>query len=311
MWIYEQTRKGLASASKMRQGFDRFLRFLHKPAKEQRRCLLLRWLRHVPGIPVLVRVPQIGWWLARNDACGHAMLSNAFENRERRFVDSVLKTGMTVLDIGAHHGLYTLLASRKVGPRGLVVAFEPSTRERKCLLKHLRLNRCKNVEVEAVALGCESGLGELFVVEGLETGCNCLRPPNVSEPTIRVSVPVDTLDDYLARRGINRADFIKIDVEGAELEVFKGATGLLIRQPRPVILAEVEDVRTAVWGHPAKAFVDFLRQYGYRWFRFSETGLQPVGEHCSQFNESLIAVPRERELDLAFHHNTFFSRQPC
>jgi FkbM family methyltransferase len=57
------------------------------------------------------------------------------------------------LDIGAHHGLYTLLASRRVGRRGMVVAFEPSPRERRRLAKHLRVNRCANVEVEACAVG--------------------------------------------------------------------------------------------------------------------------------------------------------------
>jgi FkbM family methyltransferase len=274
--------------------------------------MLLRWLRYAPGIPVPIRVPRVGWWLARNDACGQAMLSGDYETKERRFVDRVLRAGMTVLDIGAHHGLYTLLASRKVGMQGRVLAFEPSPRERKNLLKHLRLNRCRNVVVEAIALGGQSGLGELFVVEGMETGCNCLRPPDVSEPTTKISTSIETLDGFLAQRGIHRADFIKIDVEGAELEVLRGATTLLKRPPRPIILAEVQELRTAAWGYSAREIVDFLRPYDYRWFRLAEAGLQPLRDDCSRLNENLVAVPNEWALpDLAFDFPSCPGAQSC
>jgi FkbM family methyltransferase len=63
-------------------------------------------------------------------------------------VERFLKPNMTVLDIGTHHGFYSLLASYKVGATGQVIAFEPSPRERRRLLWHLRLNRKKNVLVE-------------------------------------------------------------------------------------------------------------------------------------------------------------------
>jgi FkbM family methyltransferase len=285
-----------ASASRKFGRVDRLMRFLQKPPKEQRRCMLLRWLRHVPGIPVPVRVANIGWWLARNDFCGRAMLDDSFERNERRFVERLLRTGMTVLDIGAHHGLYTLLASRKVGPQGRVVAFEPSTRDRNNLLKHLRLNRCKNVRVEAVALGSEAGSGELFVVEGTQTGCNCLRPPNVAEPTTKIAVEIRTLDESLERLGIQQVDFIKIDAEGAELDVFLGAKRLFERQPRPIILAEVHDTRTITWGYRSREIVTFLRERGYRCFYLSEhLPLQPLPHDIGDLNENLVAIPNDRK----------------
>ena len=84
---------------------------------------------------------------------------------------------MIVLDIGAHHGFYTLLASRKVGKKGKVIAFEPSPRKRRKLIWHCRLNRTDNVWIESCALGSFDGEAELFLVKGKETGCNSLRPP--------------------------------------------------------------------------------------------------------------------------------------
>jgi FkbM family methyltransferase len=258
--------------------------------------MLLRWLRYIPAVPLPVYAPGIGWWLARNDVCGQAMLTNAYEFRERRFVESLLRPGMTVLDIGAHHGLYTLLASRRVGPHGRVLAFEPSIRERNHLIRHLRFNGCRNVQVESVALGSVAGWSELFVVEDVETGCNCLRAPKVSQSTTRIPVFLETMDNSLFLRGIDRVDFIKLDAEGGELGVLKGAARLLRRLDRPIILAEVEDLRTGVWGYAAREIVSFLRQYAYAWFRFTGKGLRPIENDCGTFDENLLAIPLGHEL---------------
>jgi ubiquinone/menaquinone biosynthesis C-methylase UbiE len=59
------------------------------------------------------------------DVCGDAVFAGNFEEAERQFMERFLKPNMIVLDIGAHHGFYTLLASHKVGPTGQVIAFEP------------------------------------------------------------------------------------------------------------------------------------------------------------------------------------------
>jgi FkbM family methyltransferase len=147
--------------------------------------------------------------LAGNDVCGDAVYAGTFELAERRFLESFLRAGMAVFDVGAHHGFYSLLASVKVGPTGKVVAFEPSPRERAKLLRHLRLNRCSNVIVEPVALSSCEAIGELYVVHGRDTGCDSLRPPAVKEPTSRVRVPLTTIDSCLTRAGMARLDLLK------------------------------------------------------------------------------------------------------
>ena len=254
-----------------------------------------RWITRVLGIPVRVRLPFGSWWVAENDACGRAILRDRFENAERCFVEKYLQPGMTVLDIGAHHGFYTLLAAQKVGPGGRVIAFEPSPREREKLFRHLRLNGCTNVQVESLALGGREGLAELFVVNGKETGCNSLRPPQVPQPTEVLEVPVGRLDSYLERQRVPGVDFIKMDVEGAELEVLRGAAELLGRRPRPVILCEVQDARTQPWGYAAKEIVEFLRGFGYRWFQpVPEGGLRPLSAEQAEFDGNFVAVPEER-----------------
>ena len=164
---------------------------------------------------------------------------------------------MVVLDIGAHHGFYTLLASKIVGLPGKVFAFEPSPRERGALSRHIALNRCRNVTVEALAVGSTNGSGNLFVVQGFQTGCNSLRPPAPDVPGALSSTEIQVvrLDDWLEKNQIDHIDFIKLDVEGGEIEVLNAAERLFLRRSRPVILVEVQDIRTQQWGYPAKEIV--------------------------------------------------------
>jgi len=201
---------------------------------------------------------------------------------------------MIVLDIGAHHGFYTLLLAHLVGSNGQVFAFEPSPRERKALLRHISLNRCRNVRVQALALGGVEKEAELYVVQGNQTGCNSLRPPIVLSSVSPIAVQVTSLDVWLKEQKLDRVDFIKLDVEGGELEVLKGAANLLERRLRPVILAEVQDIRTLAWGHGAKEVIDYLVQKGYKWFRLSENGsLHELDTKQHTFDGNFVAVPEE------------------
>jgi len=247
-----------------------------------------------PNFPIPVRLPFGAWWLAWNDVVGKSVLKGVFEKSESEFLMRMLKPGMTVLDIGAHHGFYTLLASRSVGDGGHVFAFEPSPRERKKLNWHVRWNHCSNVEVFDVALGASAGEAELFLAAGRETGCNGLRPPAVRGTPKRVNVSLDTVDNFLSRRKIERVDFVKLDVEGAELSVLGGAGTLLSGRPRPVLLAEVCDLRTAAWGYSASEILKYLSDRGYRWFELQDGGwLSPALLGRDKYDQNFIAVPEE------------------
>src|SRR6266403_4276189 len=285
-------------------------RFIRKPWTEKMLCIKFVCLQGQPrpgkmlsfkfvclqvfGV-VPVRLPLGGWWLAYDDICGNKILDGRFENAECCFVAGLLRPGMTVLDIGAHHGLYTLLAARRVGSNGRVVAFEPSPGERRKLALNMRLNRCANVKIEDCALGSSDSEADFFLVDGIETGCNSLRPPNVKEPSRVVRVPVNVLDSCFKLRDIDHVDFIKMDVEGGEWEVLKGAIRLLDRRPRPIILCEVQEIRTEPWGYKAKEVIDFLRCRKFHWFRLSPDGaLEGVDDQQAEFDGNFIAVPEER-----------------
>jgi FkbM family methyltransferase len=270
-------------------------RFLQKPLREKSKSVYLQFTRISDLIPFPIRLPFGAWWIWRNDALSRMLRHEGFESAEISFVQRFLKPGMTVLDIGAHHGFYTLLASGLVGSTGRIFAFEPSPREAKTLVLHVGLNRCKNVTVERDALGSEEAEGGLHVVRGSQTGCNSLRPPAEDAGATRtIPVHVVRLDDWLERQGLSSVDFIKLDVEGGEMGVLLGAERLLRQGHRPVILAEVQDVRTAPWGYAAKEILLHLDARDYRWFSISSDGsVHTLELGTSRFDGNFVACPRE------------------
>lgn len=273
---------------------ERIRRFLAKPLREKYVSVASRLRGRAMAIPLLIRLPFGAWWIARNDDIGQPLREGQFETAEADFVGKYLQPGMTVLDIGAHHGLYTLLASLRVGNGGRVFSFEPSVRERKALLQHVRLNRCKNVSVQDAAVGNENKEASLFVVEGSQTGCNSLRPPVVASGTSSARIKVARLDDWLREQSIDRVDFIKLDVEGGEREALQGAERL-IDCFRPVLFAEVQDIRTRPWGYPAKEIIEQMIQRKYKWFGMAPNGfLSALDVSANEFDGNFVACPEER-----------------
>lgn len=273
----------------------RAARFVRSSLRRKYITLALRTRRIVREMPIPLRLPFGAWWLAEGGALDHELMYNQFEEGELDFVRRMLKPGMTVVDIGAHHGLYTLLAAKCVGGRGRVLAFEPSPRERLRLKKHLRINRCRNVLVDERAVADKGGEAQLHVVAEYRDWGNSLRPPSVPEPVHSVRINTCRLDDALTEKGIASVDFIKLDAEGAELAVLQGAHRLLHGAPRPVILAEVQDVRTRPWGYEAREIMRELARWNYSWFSVGETGeLYPACEDAAEYDGNFVALPEEK-----------------
>lgn len=272
-------------------------RFLARPLREKARVLTSRLakLRVASGVPSLKKIEPGFSYLVWNDAIRQEILNGTFEPAEQNFAIRYLQPGMTVLDIGAYYGLYTLIASSKVGPTGQVIAFEPSPEQRKKLRWNLALNRSKNVRVEDIALSSNEGQAEFFSVLEGGGGFSGLRRPDVTMKMRAIQVHTATLDSYLSERSLTRVDFVKIDVEGGELDVFKGATGLLSRPSRPVVLCELQDTRSEAWGHLAKDTAAFLERLEFRWFKlFSDGNLGYLAQGLHPSERNFVAVPPER-----------------
>lgn len=159
----------------------------------------------------------------RVGASVHGCWLGTYELAEQRYVERVVKSGMIAWDLGANSGVYTLLLSRLVGPAGSVYAFEPLPANCADLLHHVSLNHCDNVTVVIAAAAEHDGLKGFQAAYSRSMGA-------LKDELAGMLVPTLSLDGLLQRHRLAVPDFVKMDVEGAEAEVLKGATKLLAGQ---------------------------------------------------------------------------------
>lgn len=228
--------------------------------------------------------------------CGYNLSRTPYEEGNWKFVSRLLKPGMTFFDVGANQGFYTILASKRVGPQGRVFAFEPATTELRKLRTNLLLNRCHNVVVEPQAVANHQGVTDFYLCVDYQSSFSSLRQPaeDVTSRTRLMRVPITTLDLYVESNNISSLDFIKIDVEGAELDVLKGAV-TVVKEFRPVIMCEIEDRRTRQYGYQAQEILEFLHDCGYKWLSVSRNGTTENCVHKKNYSwENLVAAPKDR-----------------
>ena len=267
----------------------------------------------VPGLraPIRCRLPDGNVFLAHGDAMGWGIFSRtilrgrpSYEEAEQNFVRRALRPGMVAVDVGANQGVYTLAASRLVGPQGKVIAAEPAITEYEKLEKNVRLNGLKNVATEQVAVGATEGTTEFFVcLEG--RGSFSSRRPLASDlgsvRRMRVEVPLTTLDRLAGKYQLQRCDLVKVDVEGGELDVLRGA-GETVRRFHPIVMCELADIRTGPWNYSAREIYRFLQDLQYVWFRCSPQGILSSAEVREKYDpdwEDLVGIPRARWAEIA------------
>ena len=180
--------------------------------------------------------------------------------------------GSVCVDVGAAAGLYTAALSRLAGPSGRVHSVEPLAFAHPVWTRVLGTGGARNVQRHVLALGAEPGRGVMSVPVGryglvtgrsfLADGCRGLGSNAEFAGQVTVSVPVATLDGLGLSLGLDRLDFIKIDVEGAELSVLHGAEQV-IEAFRPTLLVEIEARHTARYEYGPGDLADWLAQRGY------------------------------------------------
>lgn len=184
-----------------------------------------------------------------------AFLYGVYEEDITRLMYHVATPGWTVLDVGANAGYFAVVTADAGGPDSKVVAFEPNPQIRELLERTVTLNSQAAITIVAAACGDTSGSVDLHLSpdprnSGLSTVLDTL------DEAVRITVPLLRLDEYCAERGIE-ADLIKIDVEGAEEMVLRGAEGLLRGDHPP------KHVICEVWPRSREALIDYMGALGY------------------------------------------------
>jgi FkbM family methyltransferase len=198
--------------------------------------------------------PAAGIWLRLNPRTGLDTLRGAGEPEVQDALRRYLRPGMTFYDLGANIGFFSLLAARLVGDEGRVIAFEADPEIAARLREHVDRNRFRSATVVEKAVWSEARTVFFERVDPATSPDRGLgHVVNTASPNT-VKIEAVTLDDFA--RTSPAPDFIKCDVEGAEVEVFRGARRLLAEK-RPGILCEIHSEENR------RALLADLKRFGY------------------------------------------------
>jgi len=204
------------------------------------------------------------------------MLARALGNYEVQKLAAVrqfLKPGQTFIDVGVNKGDFSLVAARILGASGRVLAFEPEPTNCKWIEKSIRLNEYTNVRLFPVALSDKSGTADLYL--GRKSGWHSLLAGQAGRDCGRITVATRTLDEIVDEElHESSVDLVKIDVEGAEMHVLRGAADTLRKNPAVTLLIDIHPDM----GVNPKAVCDGLREQGFTVFRETPPFNIPVGD---------------------------------
>lgn len=161
--------------------------------------------------------------------------TGAYELGTLRVMRKCLRRGDVFIDVGSNIGMMTLEAARAVGPSGAVWAFEPAPATHAILRQNVEMNGFGNISALQTALGSERG-DAMFYFSPDHLGQSSFIEPQVGGQEIRV--PIQTLDEVMSRESVDSARMLKIDVEGWEIEVLRGASTFLSSSRAPILCIE-------------------------------------------------------------------------
>jgi FkbM family methyltransferase len=237
-------------------------------------------LRALPGARRLVH-----WWIKGRDVriasgIGTGLKLNAAASNPayalgtnelpvQQVLSQHLAVGSVFYDIGANIGFFSVLAARLVGMQGQVYAFEPLPENADAIRRNIKLNAFDNIQVIEAAVAERAGAAE-FMVSHYSGGSSLAAasiPPDLKEI---ITVEMVALDDLLEQGRILPPHVVKIDVEGAELQVLKGMPQILSHHC-PVIVYEIDDHDLASFQAKQAACESCLRAYGYTIVQLDES----------------------------------------
>lgn len=196
---------------------------------------------------------------------------------------ALVKPGMTVLDVGANIGETAMMFARLTGESGHVYAFEPFPSTFQHLQRHLLRNGQKNIT--AVQLGLADKPGTLK----LENNPNNTAGNRVSAAGSEVQV--STIDAFITEKKCSRIDFMKIDVEGFELHVLRGADQML-RRDKPVLFVEAVDEFLQLQNSSTHALIRFLEDLNYSLVNAYDNKHVSANQDFSHTHFDIIAKPQ-------------------
>lgn len=263
------------------RGKERLLDCLWRPLSFRR----YQRVRRLKGTHIVVDCDLTKWIQRHLYFFGEYESEACFEWAERA------RSADTIFDIGANVGVYSLFAAES-NPNAHIYAFEPTPEVFSSLERNIAANQFANITVYRAAVGIHSGVTYLHRcggIDGANEGMNYVSSDRASLEQVETT----TLDDFCANQRIRRIDLLKIDVEGGEFDVLRGARTLLQQQRIDCIFLELVEWTANRGGHSTNGIAELLRKFGYGLHKLVKKKLVPLQPNETSI-ESVIAFPALR-----------------
>ena len=209
----------------------------------------------------------------------HLLFEGTYQSDVLLALDSFVKEGDIVYDIGGHHGLMALKSSLAVGDNGSVITFEPNPSVRPLLKENVALNGFSNIVVEELALSDRKGSIPFFAQEGDVTWNSTIIQGFVADNAKKIMVETMTLDEYVEEKKLV-PNVIKIDTEGSELMILKGGMNTL-KKYNPVLIMEFNASAAKAADTTIEKLVQSLKEESYELYYLE----QDSNGYCNDVNK--------------------------
>jgi len=243
------------------------------------------------GSKFIIRIPEDHAWT-------DVYFRGTYETGTMKVLNTLLQPGDIVFDVGANIGWYTTHMAQLVRS-GQCHAFEPLPTAFEALKRNCALNGLSSeVRLNQLALGESEGAAHLYVFERLAHSRSSLSTLGRTDYTA-CEVPMITIDKYATANGITRVDLVKVDVEGAEMSVLRGAGSLFELDFPPIWVIEMNVETADNFGYVPSDLLSYVESHGdYRFYRIVGNGWGPHRPMSSlsdyQDGDNVICVPGRR-----------------
>lgn len=255
-------------------GRDRVVHMLGRQAKREWRGPRVIARRGL-SIETDLRVDDVGWMLYSY---------GCLDYWDERMIRKLIRPGTICFDIGAHIGYYSLLMSKWVGPAGKVISFEPMPYTYSFLTANAQRNGARNIVAKQSAVGHQVGYVQMASAINQRLGWSSIADSG------DITVSCTSVDAEVETNSLKTVDFIKIDVEGYELNVLRGAEET-IKKLQPQIMFEVNDNALRRHSTDFAGLEDFFRSHKYSLFRATNSGLVPIRKRPFGSFFNIFALP--------------------
>ncbi len=224
-------------------------------------------------------------------------ISRSFYDDEFGAIRKLVKKDDVIIDLGANVGIHAAFMSKLVGEKGKVFSFEPVPATFDQLQETMVLNRIKNTQTYMQAAGDTEKLIPMSIFPEQFSAWNTFGKPEFEgvEPVGTIKVPTVTMDRFCGRAKITHINFLKIDVEGFELQALRGSKDLLEKGAVDYISFEISQVPLKGAGASATDVFKILEKYGYKSYRYDKKADKFTGPYSdsAEFYENYYASQRD------------------